>query len=465
MADRELEPAVTCACAIKDGGGAQALRVISCIAFSLVKGVDYFHTPFVSVAHNEQDEADWTAKWESFFNFSKVGTQNARECFATVIPPKKKKKHLGHVQCDLKGTLFVLQDALAFTNSHPESYLLAMPKLQNAYFATEKPELYFKRPHDPLGEAVVFTVAVHIRRGDIVIKHSKNGTIERLVPCTHFAQVIAWLQSINTIAIPDSAEDSGGTIDSNERGDDSGGVGGGGGGSDGGGSSDSGSGGSSGQKSVRCAWDVHIYSQGEMKEFTDLPPPSSLHAAGDSISGTSGGCTSAVPFGAALLGTATADCSANPPALSPQCSEWWCASEPAPALSTANGDAAAIESNEATTPALEQSKTTAPEEAPVTKAPMQVSYHLNEDAFCTFHHLVSADVLVMSRSDFSYVAGIISKGVKLFCPPPFWHALVPGWCSCGGSGGSGGSDRAAFLKALAAGARWQQAPRGQAETT
>ena len=51
--------------------------------------------------------------------------------------------------------------------------------------------------------------------------------------------------------------------------------------------------------------------------------------------------------------------------------------------------------------------------------------HLNEDAYTTFHHLVSADVLYMTKSSFSYLAAILSKGECFY--DPFWHPPLPGW--------------------------------------
>ena len=51
--------------------------------------------------------------------------------------------------------------------------------------------------------------------------------------------------------------------------------------------------------------------------------------------------------------------------------------------------------------------------------------HLNEDVFSTFHHLVSADVLILSRSSFSYLAGIYSRGRVLYFP--FMHPPLPKW--------------------------------------
>jgi hypothetical protein len=52
--------------------------------------------------------------------------------------------------------------------------------------------------------------------------------------------------------------------------------------------------------------------------------------------------------------------------------------------------------------------------------------HINEYPVDTLKALTMADVLLASRSSFSYVASILkSGGVILF--HPFWHSLAPGW--------------------------------------
>jgi hypothetical protein len=47
------------------------------------------------------------------------------------------------------------------------------------------------------------------------------------------------------------------------------------------------------------------------------------------------------------------------------------------------------------------------------------------DALVQFHHLVMSDVLIMSRSSFSYLAGIYNP--KSVYYHPFWHAPLPRW--------------------------------------
>ncbi len=54
-----------------------------------------------------------------------------------------------------------------------------------------------------------------------------------------------------------------------------------------------------------------------------------------------------------------------------------------------------------------------------------IFFHLNECPFTTFHHMVSADVLVMAKSSFSYSVALFSKGVIIYLP--FWHKPLQNW--------------------------------------
>jgi hypothetical protein len=55
-----------------------------------------------------------------------------------------------------------------------------------------------------------------------------------------------------------------------------------------------------------------------------------------------------------------------------------------------------------------------------------IEYHINEYPVDTFKQLTNSDILIASRSSFSYVSSMIKKkGVVLF--HPFWHALSNEW--------------------------------------
>jgi hypothetical protein len=61
---------------------------------------------------------------------------------------------------------------------------------------------------------------------------------------------------------------------------------------------------------------------------------------------------------------------------------------------------------------------------------MDIEFHLNECPFSTLNNLVRADVLLMSKSAFSYVAALLSRGVKVFepfDPTSFVHRPLPHW--------------------------------------
>jgi hypothetical protein len=55
-------------------------------------------------------------------------------------------------------------------------------------------------------------------------------------------------------------------------------------------------------------------------------------------------------------------------------------------------------------------------------------FHLNENVFDTFTGLVAADILVTSKSSFSYAAAILSDGLIYY--QPFWHPPGENWIVC-----------------------------------
>ena len=53
-------------------------------------------------------------------------------------------------------------------------------------------------------------------------------------------------------------------------------------------------------------------------------------------------------------------------------------------------------------------------------------FHINEYPVDTLKALTVADVLLASRSSFSYVASILKQGGVILYHP-FWHSLSPTW--------------------------------------
>ena len=53
--------------------------------------------------------------------------------------------------------------------------------------------------------------------------------------------------------------------------------------------------------------------------------------------------------------------------------------------------------------------------------------HLDEDALTDLAGLASADILIIGKSSFSYVAALLSQGLVIY--EPFWHKAGEGWIS------------------------------------
>lgn len=51
--------------------------------------------------------------------------------------------------------------------------------------------------------------------------------------------------------------------------------------------------------------------------------------------------------------------------------------------------------------------------------------HLEEDALDNLSAMARADILVIAKSSFSYVAGLLSQGLVIY--EPFWHKASPNW--------------------------------------
>lgn len=62
-----------------------------------------------------------------------------------------------------------------------------------------------------------------------------------------------------------------------------------------------------------------------------------------------------------------------------------------------------------------------------------IVFHQNECPFTAFHHMVSADVLIMAKSSFSYCAALFSKGTILYLP--FWNKPLKNWIVVNKNGG------------------------------
>lgn len=135
---------ITCRGLPSEGAGSQALMMLNAINFARSYGFEYVHTPFSSIGHTERPMEEWTAAWESFFNLGSGET------------PCTEKRHevveFSHNFTELAKCFGCRWrwDEMA------ERFRAIIPEVRRKYYVNKSP-----------GKANQFTVAVHIRRGDV----------------------------------------------------------------------------------------------------------------------------------------------------------------------------------------------------------------------------------------------------------------------------------------------------------
>lgn len=77
-----------------------------------------------------------------------------------------------------------------------------------------------------------------------------------------------------------------------------------------------------------------------------------------------------------------------------------------------------------------------------------VIFHINEHPLETLKALTTSDVLLASRSSFSYISAIMKQGGVIFFHP-FWHSLAPGWIPTQGAQDILAAEETLFRKLLA----------------
>ena len=115
------------------GAAAQALIRMNAIAFARASGLDYVHTPFTEIAHADRPIGEWVSAWEFLFNLG-VGETSAEEA----------------EESDYE----VINFAWHFRPSHVEESFVQ--EFRQKYYLNKSPR-----------RNEVFTVGVHIRRGDV----------------------------------------------------------------------------------------------------------------------------------------------------------------------------------------------------------------------------------------------------------------------------------------------------------
>ena len=156
----KLKPARNCfiTCAGKvDGVGAQAQAVLSTMLFARGLGIQYAHTPFSQIAHNDEGDERWEAKWEDFFHFGagEILRDDVENTDIEVIH----SEFLYRVYPRAR-TLWVVPHAHAYADAHAYLYKNLLEALRFK-MQLRSVEMKSHRWQDRL------TIALHLRRGDV----------------------------------------------------------------------------------------------------------------------------------------------------------------------------------------------------------------------------------------------------------------------------------------------------------
>lgn len=145
-----------------DGGGAQVHRVMSTMCFAHHAAMGYVHAPFSWVAHAVGDQARWTESWERFFDLGHGERRldphadfvvGAETCLASRELRRKTNVVVEVPYCH------------AWCDNSPVSYVPLLPLFRARYQAGDKSGLALHRTPGRV------TVAVHVRRNDVVPSH------------------------------------------------------------------------------------------------------------------------------------------------------------------------------------------------------------------------------------------------------------------------------------------------------
>jgi hypothetical protein len=178
LGDDERKGFITCS-GKNDGGGAQALAIMSTMLFAHDLGLTYVHTPFIEIAHNDNDDDDWEIKWEDFFGLG------AEESHISDFSDSSLKvidlSALSKVSSKRDEILYRVSQCHKYGNFSPDRYSFISSSLKNKYRLSDKSKYSLN----------IFSnrvkISIHVRRGDIssvglnASRYTHNDSILRIL--------------------------------------------------------------------------------------------------------------------------------------------------------------------------------------------------------------------------------------------------------------------------------------------
>jgi hypothetical protein len=158
VAENRLSRDIAVTCRGKnDGAGAQASRVVSGMLMARFAGCRYLHSPFVSMDHAEGAREDWAQRWERFLNFGDDETLVPEDAEMVSLSAA-----IGDPAAYAGRPIVVVERAFILPNDVPTEINESLRSdLRARYWRSPKTAIPSHRA------ATGFTVAIHLRRGDV----------------------------------------------------------------------------------------------------------------------------------------------------------------------------------------------------------------------------------------------------------------------------------------------------------
>ena len=170
-----------------DGAGAQAHTMMSAINFARAFGHTYVHTPFAEIDHGDRPMPLWVEAWENLFNLGdgeepieaehpraiNYSTFHPRLFYAITRAFQKTGSQKARTHDNSNAAEYLFHPFLYYSDGNPDSYMAVIPELRKKYYRNKSPV-----------KNDLFTVAVHMRRGDVGPNHGKRFTPTEAVAAT-----------------------------------------------------------------------------------------------------------------------------------------------------------------------------------------------------------------------------------------------------------------------------------------
>jgi hypothetical protein len=180
VAEGRLSPDIAVTCRGKnDGAGAQASRVVSAMLMARIAGCRYLHSPFVNMGHAEGTREDWAQRWERFLNFGDGETLVPEDAEMVSLSAA-----IGDPAAYAGRPIVVVERAFILPNDVPTEINESLRSdLRARYWRSPKTAIPSHRA------ASGFTVAIHLRRGDVNTTRNTNRYIADEVVLRHIARL------------------------------------------------------------------------------------------------------------------------------------------------------------------------------------------------------------------------------------------------------------------------------------